>query len=326
MHFLLFLNIINYKILYQTKKMINLKNVQKIAKDIKDITIQWATNIAREACKIMEQELRNQQFTNLTEVWEFYNKASKMLIDARETEPLLRNAMKYAKSKLEWWADSNKIADAFSEYLWWIEREEKIRPEIWSDLIHDWDIIFTHCHSKSVIDILVKARNNWKKIQVYNTETRPLYQWRKTSQDLINAWIPDTMVVDSSASSIIDNTVWNTVDIKEIFLWSDCIKPDWTVINKIWSFSIWLSAWNSWIPLYIVWSLLKIDVIDKIWIETRSWEELRPEAPEWLNIVNFAFDRIPHKCITWIVTEFGVIRPENLMREIQKHYPRMLED
>ncbi len=306
--------------------MINLKNVQKIAKDIKDITIQWATNIAREACKIMEQELRNQQFTNLTEVWEFYNKASKMLIDARETEPLLRNAMKYAKSKLEWWADSNKIADAFSEYLWWIEREEKIRPEIWSDLIHDWDIIFTHCHSKSVIDILVKARNNWKKIQVYNTETRPLYQWRKTSQDLINAWIPDTMVVDSSASSIIDNTVWNTVDIKEIFLWSDCIKPDWTVINKIWSFSIWLSAWNSWIPLYIVWSLLKIDVIDKIWIETRSWEELRPEAPEWLNIVNFAFDRIPHKCITWIVTEFGVIRPENLMREIQKHYPRMLED
>ncbi len=95
--------------------MINLKNVQKIAKDIKDITIQWATNIAREACKIMEQELRNQQFTNLTEVWEFYNKASKMLIDARETEPLLRNAMKYAKSKLEWWADSNKIAKAFSE-------------------------------------------------------------------------------------------------------------------------------------------------------------------------------------------------------------------
>ena len=306
--------------------MVDLKNVEKVAEDIKNITIQWATNIAREACKIMEHELRNKKFKDQNETTEFYNKASKILIDARETEPLLRNAMKYAKSKLKWWADANKIADAFLEYLSRIEREEKVRPEIWSELIHDWDIIFTHCHSQSVIDILVKARNDWKKIHVYNTETRPLYQWRKTSADLIKAWVPDTMVADSSAWSIVDNTLWNTVDIKEIFLWADCIKPDWTVINKIWSFSIALSAWNSWVPLYIVWSLLKIDVVDKVWIETRNWKELWPEAPEWLNIVNFAFDRVAHKCITWIVTEFGVIRPENLMREVEKHYPRMLEN
>lgn len=306
--------------------MADLKNVEKIAQDIKDITIQWATNIAREACKIMDQELRNQKFSDSNEVTDFFNTASQMLIDARETEPLLRNAMKYTKSKLKLWADTNKIADAFKEYLWWIEREEEIRPKIGAELIHDWDIVFTHCHSKSVVDILIKARNEWKKIQVYNTETRPLYQWRKTSQDLVNAWVPDTMVVDSSASSVIDNTVWNTIDVKEIFLWSDCIKPDGTVINKIWSFAIWLSAWNSWVPLYVVGSLLKIDVVDKIGIETRSGKELWPEAPEWLNIVNFAFDRIPHKCITWIVTEFGVIRPENLMRAVEKYHPRMLED
>lgn len=305
--------------------MTNLKNVKKVTQDIKNITIQWATNIAREACKIMEQELRNWKFKNKKEVSDFFNKASQMLIDARETEPLLRNAMKYAKSKLKWWANADKIADAFWEYLWWIEREEIIRPKIWAQLIHNWDIIFTHCHSKSVIDILVKAWKDWKKIHVYNTETRPLYQWRKTSQDLVNAWVPDTMVVDSSASSVIDNTLWNTVDVKEIFLWSDCIKPDWTVINKIWSFSIWLSAWNSWVPLYIVGSLLKIDVVDKVKIEIRDGKELWPEAPEWLNIVNFAFDRIHHKCITWIVTEFWVIRPENLMRAVEKYYPWMLE-
>lgn len=305
--------------------MNNLDNIKKVADDIKSITIQWATNIARESCKIMEQELRTWKFKNKDELSSFFNKTSQMLIDARETEPLLRNAMKYAKSKLKKWADANKIADAFKEYLWWIEREEDIRPKIWADIIHDGDDVFTHCHSKSVVDILVKARNDWKKIHVYNTETRPLYQWRKTSLDLLNAWVPDTMVVDSSAWFFVDNTLWNTVDIKEIFLWSDCIKPDWTVINKIWSFSIWLSAWNSWVPLYIVWSLLKVDTMDKVWIETRSGKELWPEAPDWLDIVNFAFDRVPHKCITWIITEFGVIRPENLMREVKKHYPRMLE-
>jgi len=305
--------------------MKNLKNIERVASDIKTITIQWATNIAREACKVMAQELSDAQFADRDELKKFFDEASKMLIDARETEPLLRNGMKYAKSKLKWGSNAKEISEAFLEYLWWIEREEKIRPKIWAEIIHDWDDVFTHCHSKSVIDILVKARNDWKKIHVYNTETRPLYQWRKTSLDLLNAWVPDTMVVDSSAWFFVDNTLWNTVDIKEIFLWSDCIKPDWTVINKIWSFSIWLSAWNSWVPLYVVWSLLKIDTMDKVWIETRSGKELWPDAPDWLDIMNFAFDRIPHKCITGIITEFGVIRPENLMREVKKHYPRMLE-
>jgi translation initiation factor 2B subunit (eIF-2B alpha/beta/delta family) len=49
----------------------------------------------------MQQELSNQQFKDSEELSDFFNKASKMLVEARETEPLLRNAMKYAKSKLK---------------------------------------------------------------------------------------------------------------------------------------------------------------------------------------------------------------------------------
>lgn len=305
--------------------MTDLKSVKKVADDIQSIFIQWATNIAREACKIMEKKFRWAKFNSQEEMNSFFTKASNLLIKARETEPLLRNAMKYAKSKLKNWATSDEIADSFNEYLWWIEKEEEIRPQVWADLIHDKDLIFTHCHSKSVIDTLIKARNDWKKIKVYNTETRPLYQWRKTSKDLLEAWIPDTMVTDDSAPYFIDNTIEKDIDIKKVFLWSDCIKPDWATINKVWSFSIWLSAWHSGIPLYIIWSLLKIDIEENIWIELRDWKELWPEAPKWLNIINYAFDMIPPKCITWFVTEFGVIRPENLIKEIKKHYPRMLE-
>ena len=305
--------------------MNNLDNIKRVADDIKTITIQGATNIAREACKIMEQELRNWKFETHDELSIFFNEASQMLIDARETEPLLRNAMKYAKSKLNEWVDANKIADAFWEYLSWIVREEWIRPQIWAELIHEWDIVFTHCHSKSVVDILITARNEWKKIYVYNTETRPLYQWRKTSKELLQAWVPDTMVTDDAAPYFIDNTIEEKVDVKRVFLWSDCIKPNGATINKVWSFSIWLSEWHSGIPLYIVWSLLKIDMEQNIWIEERDGKELWPEAPDGLNIVNYAFDMVPPKCITWIITEFGVIRPENLLKEIEKHYPWMIE-
>lgn len=79
----------------------NLTNIQRIAQDIKTITIQGATNIAKAACQVMEQELRSQSFATQEEAADFVLKASQMLIDARETEPLLRNGMKYVKSKLD---------------------------------------------------------------------------------------------------------------------------------------------------------------------------------------------------------------------------------
>ena len=78
----------------------SLKEVQKIAKDIEDIVIQGATDIARQACKIMEKQFRGLKIKNKKDLEKFFDKASSMLVGARETEPLLRNAMKYAKFKL----------------------------------------------------------------------------------------------------------------------------------------------------------------------------------------------------------------------------------
>lgn len=302
----------------------NLTNIQRIADDIKTITIQWATNIAKEACKAMEQELRSQTFSSNEELKDFVEQASQALIAARETEPLLRNGMKYAKSKLQQWASQQDLIAAFEEYLGRIEEEEKIRPELGADLITDGENIVTHCHSWSVVKVLTTARNEGKKIHVYNTETRPLYQWRKTSQDLIKAGVPDTMITDSSAPFFVDNLYESDISVNKVFLGSDCIKLNGDTINKVWSFSIALSAWHSGVPLYIVGSLLKVDTTNTIGIETRLGKELWADAPAGLDILNYAFDLVPAKCITWIITEFGVIRPENLLSEIEKRYPWML--
>lgn len=303
----------------------NLTNIQKIADDIKTITIQWATNVAKEACKVMEQELRSQIFSTPEQMKEFVITASQLLIDARETEPLLRNGMKYAKSKLNQGALQEEIANAFSQYLSRIVREEEMRPAIGADLINDWENIVTHCHSSSVVKVLTTAWNQNKKIHVYNTETRPLYQGRKTSSDLIKAGVPDTMITDDAAPFFIDNEYDNHIHTHKVFLGSDCIRINWNTMNKVWSFAISLSAWHSGVPLYIVGSLLKVDVTNTIGIETRPGNELWAEAPQGLDILNYAFDLVPAKCITWIITEFWVIRPENLLAEIQKRYPWMLE-
>ncbi|HOG15512.1 MAG TPA: translation initiation factor eIF-2B [Candidatus Absconditabacterales bacterium] len=299
--------------------------ILQVADDIRTITIQGATNIAREACKVMEKQLRLKKFSNKKELKDFFDRSTKLLIEARETEPMLRNGMKYARHKLKAGANAIELADAFAEYLTWINEEEKIRAEIGVNLIDDGDNIMTHCHSGSVTKILKTARNEGKKIHVYNTETRPLYQGRKTSTKLVEAGVPNTMVTDSSAPFFVDNIYEKDIEINKVFLGADSIQSNGDTINKVGSFAIALSAWHSGIPLYVVGSLLKLDISGEIGIETRDGKELRSDAPEGLKILNYAFDMIPAKCITGIITEFGIIRPENLLKEVKKRYPWMLE-
>lgn len=138
----------------------------------------------------------------------------------------------------------------------------------------------THCHSGSVVKTLVEAHKQGKNIKVYNTETRPLYQGRKTSADLVKAGVPDTMIVDDSAPFFIDNIYESDIDIDMLIIGSDAIKMDGSVYNKIGSFSLALSAWHSKIPVYVVGSLTKIDTENTVKIEQRSGKELRAEAPK----------------------------------------------
>lgn len=315
-------------------ELIQLENIFSVAKDIKSITIQWATNIAREWIKILWTEINKYEFKSIQDLESFLFTASSMLSKARETEPMLFNGLKYCKQKYYEKLKKTKnikilqntISKAAKDYVDEIQKEEKIRPIIWEELIKSGFNIMTHCHSWSVIKILTTARNNWKKIHVYNTETRPLYQWRKTSKDLVQAWVPNTMITDSSAPFFTDNIDESHVNIDMVIIWSDAIKLNWNVYNKIWSFSISLAARNSKIPVYIVWSLLKIDIEDKVKIEIRDGKELRPDRPQWLEIINYAFDMVPAKFITWIITEFGIIRPKDLKKAVKKYCPWMIKE
>jgi translation initiation factor 2B subunit (eIF-2B alpha/beta/delta family) len=91
----------------------------------------------------------------------------------------------------------------------------------------------------------------------------------------------------------------------------------------VWSYSICAAAFDNKIPVYIAGNLLKTDIHDDIHIETRAWEEVRPDKPEGLEIINFAFDQVPAKFITGIITEFGIVKPTEVRETVEKEYPWM---
>jgi len=311
----------------------NLIPIRTVADDIKSIKIQWATNIAKAWMDILAKEIKNQSFKNHKEFDTFFKQAIVLIKTARATEPMLFNGLKACLASYKTLIDKKSelktiqttLFKTCKAYLQDIETEETLRPLIGAKIIKKWMTIMTHCHSGSVVKLLVIAHQQGKKIQVFNTETRPLYQWRKTSADLVKAGVPDTMITDDTAPFFVDNIYESDIDIDMVIIGSDAIKITGDIYNKVGSFSIALAAWHSKIPVYIVGSLLKVDTENTVKIEQRSGQELRSDAPKWLKIINYAFDMVPAKFITWIITEYGIIKPKDIKKSLKKWYPWMIK-
>ena len=253
-----------------------------------------------------------------------------LLIDARPTEPMLFNGMDYIKAQITKVQTSDletlkkTVIEAAEYYLNLINEtaERAVLNGLW--IIHDGDNVLTHCHSSSAVKTLKLHKTKGLKFKVYNTETRPLFQGRRTAQDLIQNGIDTTMVVDGVAPFLMDEESGTDLMMDCVVVGCDAIKLDGGVINKVWSYSVWLSALYANVPVYIAGNLLKVDVHDNIHIERRLASEVWEDAPGGLNVLNFAFDKMPPKFIRGIITEFGIIKPRDIKKAVQEHYPWMV--
>ena len=244
----------------------------KIIKDIKKIKIQGARNIAKSALKAYSL---------------IPTKSSKIkLLNSRPTEPMMQNVLQMAE-KIPY----EKLLKHFDE------AQEKINKNCLK-LIKNKKIVFTHCHSTNVVNALIYSYKKGKKYEVYNTETRPLFQGRKTAEELRKVGIKVTMFIDSALGVALK-------DADIVFLGADALLKN-GIINKIGSGLISKIAKQEKIPVYIIadsWKFTK----KKILIEQRNLNEVWDKAPKNIKIKNPAFEFVDKKYIYGIVTELGVM-------------------
>lgn len=306
-----------------------LVNIAQVVQDIKDIKIQGATNIAKSAFDVLITESKNQTFDSSEEFLTFIESAMQMLISARPTEPMLFNGMDYIKSQIATCKDNlcdsiqKTVIESATYYLNLIKETAERAILNGLGIINDGDNVLTHCHSTSAVKTLALHKVKGLKFKVFNTETRPLYQGRKTAKDLIEEWIDVTMVVDGVAPFLMDEESGTDLMMDCVIIGCDAIKLDGGVINKVWSYAVGLSALYANVPVYIAGNLLKVDVHDTIQIEQRHSHEVWEDAPDNLDFLNFAFDKIPPKFIRGIITEFGIIKPREIRSYLEKYYPWM---
>jgi len=317
------------------------KELDEIFKDVKALQLQGATSVAKTVLDavINSQDKIISSSSNKNDFILKMKAIAKKLAWAKPTETMAQNILGFVIFELQdpevkSIDDCKKVfREKTNELKNIIEKNEKeftknglalMKASIKKSRPLN---ILTHCHSSGVRSVL-RAANNNVDFRVFSTETRPVFLGRTTAKKMIDSGIDVTMIIDSAAPFVASDKSGSKFGVDMVLMGSDAITLNGATINKIGSYGISLSAFHEKIPLYIVISLLKIkkgvyNILD-IPIEIRPCKEVWEDAPKRLDIVNFAFDIIPSEFITGFITEFGVLKPEEIKDAVAKNYPRLL--
>ena len=290
---------------------------------IRNLEIQGASSIAKEAAKAFVLKVSESRYKDKKSMIKGMAAIKKKIFATRSTEPFMRNLINYI-------IDSSKDMDFkyvvpslntnLNKTLKLITKSERDIIEIGAKKIKKGYVVYTHCHSSTVVNILKKAKDNGVNFEVHNTETRPLYQGRKTSKELADYGIPVRHYVDSAARLALKKA-----DI--MLIGADAITAEGKIINKIGSELISEAANKLNVPVYVCTHSWKFDPktifgFEEI-IEKRLAKEVWPDKPKNVAIDNFAFEQVNPSLVTGIISEIGIYSPQNFRQGIKNHYSWM---
>jgi len=214
-----------------------------------------------------------------------------------------------------------------------VEAARKI-GEYGNELIKDGDRIETHCNAGwlgfvdygSALSPVYVARESGKNVFMYVDETRPRNQGAKlTAWELKNEGIPHVIIPDNEGAFYMSK---GQVDM--MIVGADRVAANGDVANKIGTLEKAVVAAKYGIPFYVAAPLSTFDLDcqkgEDIIIEQRDEREvLFQEGPDvsgkitrvWVcnpgsDTLNPAFDVTPADLITGIITEKGIIEPNEM--------------
>jgi ribose 1,5-bisphosphate isomerase len=304
------------------------ETVRMTAEKIKRLEVQGARNVAIAALKAIQTLAEQTKAKNKKAFLNELKEAQAVLFASRETEPLMRNAIRWIITQTE--DSSTEKVDVLSEmvasnvslFLQNLEASRELTAEIGARRIRDGMLIFTHCHSSTVTRMIAKAKADGKSFSVICTETRPAFQGRITARELVELGVQTMFIVDSAARSYMG-------DVDLVVVGADAVTSEGNVVNKVGTSSIAVLANEARKPFYVVSELLKFDP-ETVYgayerIEQRNPSEVWKEAPEKLSVRNPAFDVTPSRYIHGLICEEGIIAPQSIVEAVHRMYPWVLK-
>ncbi len=304
------------------------ESIRETAERIKKLKVQGARNIAIAAIEAIDRLATHSKTRTRQEFLRELSEARQVLFASRETEPLMRNALRWITHQVE----TNKetkvkeltktVRQSSRQFLNNLKYSKEKIAEIGAKRIKDNSVILTHCHSSTVTHLLEKAKQQGRNFEVIVTETRPVFQGRITAEEMLKLGVKTTLIVDSATRHFM-----NQVDLT--IVGADAVTSEGNVINKIGTSTIALIAQESRTPFYAVTELLKFDPATTLGdfekIEERNPSEIWKDPPKKLIIRNPAFDVTRRDFIHGIICEEGIISPHSILETMHRKHPWVFE-
>ncbi|MFQ5825711.1 MAG: S-methyl-5-thioribose-1-phosphate isomerase [Dehalococcoidia bacterium] len=310
---------------------IELEDHKQVARAIRNMQVRGAPALGIVAAYGLALAAQKIEAAGKKEFLEGLARIAQDIASTRPTAVNLFRALDRMKAVARNGRDLPQIKKALLAEAQLIEREEHEANRrlggLGAELIPPGATILTHCNTGALatgsygtaLGVIRAAREQGKEPQVFATETRPLLQGsRLTVWELLQENIPTTLITDSMAGYFLKQ---GRIDV--VVVGADRIAANGDVANKIGTYALAVLAMENGVPFYVAAPLSTIDLSleagDEIPIEERDPREVShlrgvPVAPQGVNIANPAFDVTPHRYVTAIITEKGVIREPYEMR------------
>ncbi|MFB6095669.1 MAG: ribose 1,5-bisphosphate isomerase [Halodesulfurarchaeum sp.] len=297
--------------------------VERTAEAIASMEIRGAATIAEAAAEALAAAARESDADDPAAFRAEMRAAARRLRDTRPTAVSLPNALRFVLRGME--GDSvpalrQSVIDTSESFLADLESAQDRLGRIGANRLKDGDVIMTHCHSTDALATVEHAVADGKTVEAIVKETRPRNQGHITAEALRDMGVPVTLIVDNAAHRYLN-------DVNHVLVGADSIAADGSVINKIGTAGLAVSARDRGTPITVAAQTLKLHpgtlTGHTVEIEMRDESEVIDEATRDglgdIAVENPAFDVTPPRYVDAIVTERGQFPPESivtLMREL----------
>ncbi len=287
---------------------------------IKEDRILGAGELARKAMGVLGLLARHSQAHNMHEFLEELDHLGRLLAEARPSMAAVQRAVISlvravhvgyaevgdARSLRDFTA---RLADEYQQRYRMASTEAAAKA---AHTLSRFGCVLTHSRSQTVIEALIRWAAPGRRVVI--TESRPLKEGLDTARVLAQANLAVILITDAQAGLFIPQ-------VEVVLVGADSVLRDGSIINKVGTLLLALAAHRFGVPVYAACETLKFRIsptADEPALEEKDPREVVAEECSGFTVRNIYFDITPPHLLTGIITEAGLMRPEEVAQRIRQ--------
>jgi len=292
--------------------------ITSLIDEIRNDKVHGASELARQAAKVLKVAAERSQADSAKAFLLEQGEVGERLMSARPAMAPIFNIVSGLLNKVAGKAEGmdldsvrrftvSKADEAISDSLWAIAQIARYG----SGLIADGDKIITHSYSSTVVAMLEAAFTKHRNIEVITTRSGPGRTGETIVRELGRYGIAVTFIDDATMGLYLSA-------VNKAVVGADRVCADGKVVNGVGTYQLALAAERAGIPFYVLCEALKFD--PRLRSDEVDLEEKEPSGvvepgkllPK-VRVKNPSFDITPLELVSGIVTENGLLTPEEVI-------------